>query len=455
MPRAGLEVLLEEQSGDGTGEPPKVCSPLPSIVAASPRVPVLDRHDDFASTVPLAATRVGVRQRIPLGGQQAWPFGHGSPSLVASLQESSQRSYGPALSSTARASSWSSHASLRSVRSCGVPIRPELLPRQDPVPVRNTGRRSLAAPDELIRIFFRLPGEGRIALWVPPDIQVGPHRQGVQDCFTEYWGEDAEALGPLAQRQCPEQGRLTPVRALLAKQSRSLFSCHLGGSDDHDGAEATHQSSAATLPAATEDTSKVLSASSSRLHLSPGLEKETLKGLLEAATGVPVARQKLVFGLAGQLDVDSKALCEYNIGHGATILMSVKPEKAKGRKEPQFLASPKLASLQEPGFILDRVSKFVKGKVGPKKGQDLVEVLPDWQRPRPPPLKVEAPQEQPVYDYGNLHDNFIFDLTGRIRKRFQKLPRIAQAMAAPKHIQARATALAAATAGYGSAVAAS
>merc|ERR1719162_2614173 len=100
------------------------------------------------------------------------------------------------------------------------------------------------------------------------------------------------------------------------------------------------------------------SATSSTYLNSPSIRgigaDSTLKGLIEAATGIPASQQKIVFGRIGPLDDDAKALCDYDVGHGALLYLSVRPAlNSKNKKTLEHLASPRLASSQEPGIMLE------------------------------------------------------------------------------------------------------
>jgi len=383
--------------------------------SSSPQALVLDRHDFFASRAIFANPDARQRRNSPreMALRQRSRGRLLATGSTRSLRTASSRS--PPQSGV----SWSaasSNATGRSGRSCGVEVRPWALPRQDTIPDPRTGRRMIGAPDPQIRIFLRLPGKGRLALWVDPDLPIGPEA-GPHDLFTELFGEDAEIRGPYARKPSSADGRLTPVRALLARRQQGGLA----------GVGAGHPSSSTLM---SEDPPRGSSARSSAGHGGPA----SLKALVEAATGVPIARQKLVFGRVGPLDDHSRALCDYNIGHGALLYFSARPEPST-KKGQSFLASPKLADMQEPGFILDRMGKFMTGQGRSNRGKDVVECLPDWRRARSTDLKVEWPLEQQYFDYQFMPDNHIFDLVGRVRKRFGRHDRAAKSAAAWAHAE--------------------
>lgn len=268
---------------------------------------------------------------------------------------------------------------------------------------------------------------------------VGPSPRVARDRFTDVWGLDAEVRGPLAATARPTDR----LRELMATREGSSAGglgqegttnaistatlCSEWGADATDLMQVSPMSPSAT--------------SSSFLGASSVGAETTLKGLVEAATGVAASRQKIVFGRIGPLDDDAKALCDYDVGHGALLYLSVRPAlNSKNKKTLEHLASPRLASSQEPGIILERIGKFVNGKVGSKKGKDLVrlEVLPDWKRPRPTAVEVEWPHEQAYYDYSLMRDNSFFDLTGRVRRRFRDIPRAAKSVDAGRSLAAHA-----------------
>lgn len=172
----------------------------------------------------------------------------------------------------------------------------------------------------------------------------------------------------------------------------------------------------------------------------PQESTESLKGVIENATGIPTAQQKLVYGRSGLLEQEGRALCDYDIGHGALIYLSIRvPTGAK--KEQRFLASPALASASGAAAAAGRLGAFVKRRRGgggstrtmsreakPKK-EDMVVPLPDWRNADALVPEVEWPAGTLTYNYMGLRDNNIFDLTDRVRRRFHftKSPRTALA----------------------------
>lgn len=295
----------------------------------------------------------------------------------------SKSSRGPAPSHA-----WSAAESIAS-RSSGVPIRPWLLPRDDPVPCRNTGKRVLCTQDEMIRIFIRMPGKGgRIAVMVHPNWPVCPPS-----------GADASE----------SDGRLSPVRELMRQRKEnesSMLDSQVGvwDVDDEDVGPATLAiRENLPLPVASEPT-------------------ESLKGVIERATGIPAVQQKLVFGRSGPLEQEGRTLCDYDIGHGALLYLSIRAAPGM-KKDQRFLASPALASASGAAAAAGRLGAFVKRRRGaskeakPKK-EDMVVPLPDWRNGDALVPNVEGPSGTLTYNYMGLRDNGIFDLTDRVRRRF-------------------------------------
>lgn len=330
-----------------------------------------------------------------------------------------------------------------------MPVRPDMLPRQDSVPDRNSGRRTICAPDRKIRIFVRVVGaSGRLALWVDPDLPVGPCQHGPQNRFTDMWGHDAEARGPCAGKPQPDaSGRLTPFRSLLAaqdeetqRQQRSLGQGGIQGDDC-----TAHEQSVATLAGLSsvqEGTSQMVTACDSSTFSVGAVADASLKEFIEAATGVPVDRQKLTFGRVGLLDDHRRGLCEYDIGHGALLYLAVRPERG-GKKEQKFLASPARVRDQDSHAAWRTLETFMRSKTGSKTGKDLAESLPDWvdsvSKPRPP--TVDGPQE-PYYNKFTLvmHGISPHDTSDAIRGRFAQTQRAAAASAASRRLPALAPA---------------
>ncbi|CAJ1338313.1 unnamed protein product, partial [Effrenium voratum] len=404
----------------------------------------LDRHQDFVSTVSLAADRFSVNRRDHWSSG-LWSEQSTELSNATSLQDStllgvtrlpdlSANRTHRFTSATTRTSTTarsllpsSSRVSLHSKRSgrkagaWGVRIREDTLPRQDPVPVRLSGRRHVAAPDEKVQVWVRVP-KGKLAFWVPPNLRLGP----------------PEAAG----ESCEAPGRLTPFRSLLTHGKAEPLD-FAGSAVSLVPNAQEHVQSTAKLSEITSQMSPCPSSS----FLNHGAEN-SFKGLIEAATGIPVAQQKLFYGPTGLLEDNSKALYQYEIGQGCMVHLTTRrdPEKVakfhqdrKGRRKSQ-----KEAGIENPqhlldGRIFDRIRKFMKTKVGSKMGKDLVMIVPDWQKAGVVPLEYEWPHEQPWHDYGaTMTDNGIFDFAGRIRKKFHRLPRLAKAAASPKLTEAHA-----------------
>jgi len=342
----------------------------------------------------------------------------------------------------------------------GVPIRHWLLPRQDAIPSAVTGRRrdaggqfsETADPD--IRIFIRLPGGNRFAVWVPPDMPVGPlptsesvedgdlsgsfqprigeeslitsgsnvvdtsqvERRGFSPCSStgEHFSSNImDTLGSLSSRSRKADGNLTPVRALLARTADSHYaelSDMFGGDDDFEISQAS-------------------------------LVHGSLKDLIEAATGIPAKLQKLVVGTRGPLKDADKPICMYDVGHGAQLHLSIK--HTGSRKAVQHLACTALkeqyAKSHDSGFLYENMGQFMKSNAmsqnGSRAAKDLVEPLPDWHvsMTHEPKSAMAISSELYYQDYTFLRDNHIFDLAGRIRQRFKALPRVAKSEAAPEH----------------------
>lgn len=346
----------------------------------------------------------------------------------------------PSLASTSLSSRSSSG---RSGRSCGVAVRPWLLPRQDCLPDRISGKRSPAAPDSRIRIFVRVAGKGgRVAFWVDPELPVGPAPGGPRNRFTDIWGEDAELRGPCAGK-VPEDGRLTPLRRLLAEREcqPSLPEELVEPPLEPPQASLVAQPSLAALTDASLGAGTVtLTAGDSSSALTYGgcsPMEASLKELIEAATGVPVAHQKLTYGRAGLLDDHRRSLCDCDIGHGALLHLSVRPTPGTKKEQP-FLASPRRAREQERAFSFDTVHRFVRNHVGLRPGK-IVESLPDWHDSvgRPLPPTVECPQEPYYRNFTTvMHGEKLFDLSDSLRGRFTRTQKVAVANAAGKHLVA-------------------
>jgi len=371
---------------------------------------VLDRHAMFGFIVAPSIEKASPKKSPPGQATLAHAgrsMATNSSKFLVSSGSSMALTHGMATSST---------QSTRLSRSCGVAVRHGNLPRQDTIPCRITGKRFNCAQDSRIRIFVKLPGNGRVALWVSPSTPVGPIIRKRSNPY-ERFPED---------RPSDTNGRLTPLRSLLTEQMGPM-------TDEFDSTVLSWLPEEGTKGSFLRSTSY-----SSTLQ-----PEDSLKGLLEAATGVPVAEQKLVFGRVGALDDDERFICEYDVGHGALIYLSVKPSKASPRKDgPKFLATAALAAERNPRALLDRVARFVKEGKGSKNGMEIVEHLPDWQKKKADcmEVKVEWPHEQPYHDYMSLPDNNIFDLTGRVRKRFQEIPQTARFMSTFRNAEGPRTA---------------
>eukprot|EP00930_Biecheleria_cincta_P015843 TRINITY_DN13075_c0_g1_i1.p1 TRINITY_DN13075_c0_g1~~TRINITY_DN13075_c0_g1_i1.p1 ORF type:complete len:492 (-),score=72.51 TRINITY_DN13075_c0_g1_i1:21-1496(-) len=418
--------------------------------------PAVDRHDAFSSVVRLASERFEITHAPAVSSmlKDSWPYAMRQLSAqqedtVSSLPStapwsalpavraphSARSSRGPrsarsAMSAMSARSSRRSLISPRSVQSAptgtggmsemsmysstrrksGVAIWPGRLPRQDAIPVRVTGRRTLAAPDERIRIFVRVP-KGRLAFWVPPDIPVGPAAHAETEIKDDT-------------------GRLTPFRALLTKKGNGLYM---------EGAEGIGASTA-VLSDVTSLPQMSPIGSTAKLEQASHVES-SLKDLVEAVTGIPAQEQKLA-GPYGPLDKPSKILCDLDIGHGALLFLSLRKDyksRSLERRHRKHGSSPRkqnaYADILQSVKIFDKARKFMKREIGSKMGKEFVEVLPDWQRAGESELVVEWPGEQQWFDYTGLPDNNIFDVVGTIRKRFTELPRISAAAAAVKQTQ--------------------
>mmetsp|Transcript_82565 Transcript_82565/g.159513 ORF Transcript_82565/g.159513 Transcript_82565/m.159513 type:complete len:411 (-) Transcript_82565:514-1746(-) len=307
-----------------------------------------------------------------------------------------------------------SRMSRDSCRNTAVKVRLWSLPRQDTLPCPHTGRRTFGVANRLIRIFVRLPCRGRMALWVDPDLPVGPPPVPKPNRFTDVWGEDADEQGPFHRRD-PTGGRLTPLRALLAKR--------LAEEDRPDAKTAETANALDVLQFSA--TSDGLTAAQHNIQIHG---PANLKDLVEKATGVPVTQQKLVFGGVGSLDDHSRCLCDYGVGHGALLLLSLRPEGRSARGSETFLASPRLSKVHEPSQIMNNVANFKhKDKTsGYSQGNPVVESLPDWQRATLTPLQAEWKHEQGYFDYQFLPGNSFLDRTGRDRRRFPTHDRLAK-----------------------------
>lgn len=373
------------------------CLPFSRPVPKRPPT-VIDRHDWFASSVAPKLQHAGRQRELP-------------PLQLSTLQASSlSPRHGRStrtLSSVRTLDTTASVQSARLGRSCGVPVRPWLLPRGDPIPDRVTGKVTRVSADRRIRIFVHLPSGDRVALQVVPEMPIGPPIEAYQPSPLEkVFGRGAEDRG----WSSGPPGRATPVRQLLAQRHDARLGCDsLAASRKSLGV--TSHITLASEPADPEEADS-------------GFNPEaSLKNLVEAATGVSVDRQKLMFRGIGELLDHNKAICDYDIGHGALIYLSVRrPRRRKGSQEtsPKFLAGPVLAGMHEPDFISERVNRFARERVGAKRGADLATLVPTWQDPmlnikhdHPEMLGNEEPLE-------SLYTVNTFDLSRRTMARIRE-----------------------------------
>lgn len=397
----------------------------------------IDRHHDFVSTVSLAGDRFRVGRpdmsvtNSPLSeffstSQMSQDKSPGSTHLP---DLTSRRTFMASTSSTERCQRSTSSRfttkrsplARRQGKSWGVRIRQHNLPRQDPIPVRLSGRRHGAAQDDRIQVWVRVP-KGKVAFWVPPNLPLGPTAAKVD-------------------RTC---GRATPLRSLLTQKMSQEQERTMNSMSEKDHVQSTAKFSEFAI----SQTTQMSPCASSTFTLASDIESN-FKSLIEAATGVPVAQQKLFFGPWGILEDNRKALFQYEIGQGAMVHLST-------RRDPELVAQfyqeagrtkrPKgkaYHGLENPRHLLDqrifdRIRTFMNTKVGSKMGKDLVMIVPDWKKAGVSALEYEWPHEQPWHDYKLLADNGIFDFAGRIRKKFRELPRLAAAAASPKVVEAHA-----------------
>lgn len=409
---------------------------LPHTAPGKPK-PLVDRHHQHSFVVPMESLKVGMARRLP-------PIDLSSTSALSARGTSKAHS-------TAFAQSILSRSTCRSARSCGVAVRPWAMPRQDTLPCRNSGKRHLSARDTKIRIFIRLAGKGgRLALWIYPDTLVGPQSKGPQNRFTEIWGHDAEERGPYAGKSGQDgDGRLTPFRALLAErqqqeQMQQQQQREFGhAAADNIGPEVVAEQAKNDMEVSpafsmVQDVSRTFTLDSCCAGSSCEGEQLSLKELITAATGISVPQQKLMFGRAGLLDGHARAVCEYDIGHGATLLLSVRNMPGE-RREQMFLAGPGRAKEQQTVFDFETVQQFMQSKVGPNRGKDLAECLPDWQDTikKPLPPAVECPQEPYFRRFSAvMKGQEQYNTSDSLRGRFREAHRSAQANAAGRHLSA-------------------
>mmetsp|Transcript_6056 Transcript_6056/g.14388 ORF Transcript_6056/g.14388 Transcript_6056/m.14388 type:complete len:441 (-) Transcript_6056:113-1435(-) len=416
----------------------------------------VDRHHEFVSTVSLAGNRFDVGRRDIAWSSSFWrdtsldsfngilppPKDHTNlalphlPDLAkkAKVLMAHSQSRSPGASTTQM--SLNSKGSGKPGRgSWGVKIREDLLQREDPVPVRLSGRRHGAAPDDKIRIWVRVP-KGRLAFFVPPHLPLGPREE--------------------PQELLADDGRATPLRSLLARRNGQLCA-------EREAAElpGTVPEASATMPSTEQEqiqsaaklsaisASQMSPCASSTVIIEGDRVESNFKSLVEAATGIPIPHQKLFYGPAGVLEDNSKALYQFEIGQGSLLHLSTRRDPRKvadyeeRRKKGEFASFRKAEGMENPHHLLDerlfpRIRAFMNTKVGPKMGKDLVMVVPDWKKAGTSPLEYEWPHEQIWLDYSFMHDNGIFDFAGRIRKKFHRLPRLANAAASAKLVEAHA-----------------
>lgn len=339
----------------------------------------IDRHHDFVSTVSLAGDRFRVGRpdmsvtNSPLSeffstSQMSQDKSPGSTHLP---DLTSRRTFMASTSSTERCQRSTSSRfttkrsplARRQGKSWGVRIRQHNLPRQDPIPVRLSGRRHGAAQDDRIQVWVRVP-KGKVAFWVPPNLPLGPTAAKVdQTC-----------------------GRATPLRSLLTQKMSQEQERTMNSMSEKDHVQSTAKFSEFAI----SQTTQMSPCASSTFTLASDIESN-FKSLIEAATGVPVAQQKLFFGPWGILEDNRKAVFQYEIGQGAMVHLST-------RRDPELVAQfyqeagrtkrPKgkaYHGLENPRHLLDqrifdRIRTFMNTKVGSKMGKDLVMIVPDWKK---------------------------------------------------------------------------
>jgi hypothetical protein len=175
----------------------------------------------------------------------------------------------------------------------------------------------------------------------------------------------------------------------------------------------------------------------------------SLKEVIQAATGVPVKLQKLVFKKRGPLDDHRRLLHECDIIHGATLHLAVKTDGLSVGKGQIHLASPALAKAKKNlhAQFLNNVEEVHKGtrdshspatKESSRRDseskkrtlKETVELMPQWQdcNDRATQMAgaggaeqlIEAYGEVATFDYRFLPDNHIFDLADRVRQRVRR-----------------------------------
>lgn len=404
--------------------------------------PLLERHELFSSTVVLAGSRLEIPRSGVLdyecgtsmaphsarepsrpstwgGSTMSWggaPTGWRNPPGSARVQKEESESLNHSDSfgvlrdsrtdlQSSLKSNRSSVKSKASQRSQGVPIRHWTLPRTDGIPNAVTGQRQ-AAPegDNLIRVFIRLPAGDRFALWVPPDMPVGPLAAPPSPVLPE---KDERARG----------GRQSPFKSLLAEKSGEVF-----------------------IEPVTFD-SLNFGFDSSCLGESFGdFPAGSLKDMIQSVFGIPADLQKLVIGRRGPLTDPKKPIYQYDVGHGALLYLTIK----KHGDRVMHLASPALKSKLEETHSTDAMyesmGSFRKSTLscGTRTAKELVEPLPDWRVPLDKKGADDTVKSSELFyqDYTFLRDNHIFDLAGRIRKRFGAANRVAVQQSAPEKLEA-------------------
>lgn len=152
----------------------------------------------------------------------------------------------------------------------------------------------------MMRVIVRLPGERRTHILVRPTTRVGPEKPKT-DCFSAYWGQDAEAMGPFSGRKAegssePSNRRLTRVRRVFTERA----------------AAGSQHASPSTAGQGMLD-----------------LDSKSLKELVQVATGIPANQQKLTFGMRGPLDCDESLLKDCGLRDGSEIRLMLKPKAPK------------------------------------------------------------------------------------------------------------------------------
>mmetsp|Transcript_15768 Transcript_15768/g.34608 ORF Transcript_15768/g.34608 Transcript_15768/m.34608 type:complete len:517 (-) Transcript_15768:104-1654(-) len=167
----------------------------------------------------------------------------------------------------------------------------------------------------LIHVYVTMVHSDRIVLKVHPRARVGPvpHREDENKCpFKRLWGLEEESKGVLlmgsSMESEPDAGS-APSRMSLPKPNHfPKFESKL-------------------LDILTPEEQRLLAEAKANPSSSASPRdraSKSLKELVEAATGVPVKDQKLVFNQRGPLDDHSRRLDEVGIVHGAQLRLTVK-----------------------------------------------------------------------------------------------------------------------------------